>query len=510
MNPESEVYASENGEPGSLNDNFNGDVSERRENSKGPHEAVHHDRSKFSDILQLKNGSFADLPASKISEMMKPNSLENASTQSLFSVVNKILDESIERKNGDIPQRVASLLKLVVQEIEQRVAKHAENFRKQSNLYKSREERYQSRLRAFETLTTGTTEEVEIVMKQLQQIKLEKMRIDEKRKVEEQDVIRLTRQKDHYETEISLLKQELDLAKKAYEKNCSELETQAMETKAELENKLKERQLLLNDSRKKVKELEAFSESKFLKWRRKEHNYKHFIDSHVGSLQELRAVSESIKKEVLKTKKMYREEINHFGWELKGLVDAAHSYHAVLAENRKLYNEVQDLKGNIRVYCRIRPFLPGQSEKQTTIEYIGENGELVVMNPLKQGKDNHRLFKFNKVFGPAATQEEVFLDTQPLIRSVLDGYNVCIFAYGQTGSGKTYTMSGPSVSSVEDWGVNYRALNDLFHISQSRKSSITYEIGVQMVEIYNEQVRDLLCNGSSQKRYPFPPNEFGA
>lgn len=36
--------------------------------------------------------------------------------------------------------------------------------------------------------------------------------------------------------------------------------------------------------------------------------------------------------------------------------------------------------------------------------------------------------------------EEVFADTQPLIRSVLDGYNVCIFAYGQTGSGKTHTM----------------------------------------------------------------------
>ena len=36
--------------------------------------------------------------------------------------------------------------------------------------------------------------------------------------------------------------------------------------------------------------------------------------------------------------------------------------------------------------------------------------------------------------------EEVFSDTQPLIRSVLDGFNVCIFAYGQTGSGKTYTM----------------------------------------------------------------------
>ena len=41
-----------------------------------------------------------------------------------------------------------------------------------------------------------------------------------------------------------------------------------------------------------------------------------------------------------------------------------------------------------------------------------------------------------------ASVEEVFLDTQPLIRSVLDGFNVCIFAYGQTGSGKTFTMVG--------------------------------------------------------------------
>lgn len=56
------------------------------------------------------------------------------------------------------------------------------------------------------------------------------------------------------------------------------------------------------------------------------------------------------------------------------------------------------------MYCRIRPFLPGQSRKHTTIEYIGENGELVVTNPAKQGKDSRRMFKFNKVFGPAATQ----------------------------------------------------------------------------------------------------------
>lgn len=43
--------------------------------------------------------------------------------------------------------------------------------------------------------------------------------------------------------------------------------------------------------------------------------------------------------------------------------------------------------------------------------------------------------KFLQIFA-----EQIYIDTQPLIRSVLDGFNVCIFAYGQTGSGKTYTM----------------------------------------------------------------------
>ncbi|KAK6783329.1 hypothetical protein RDI58_021126 [Solanum bulbocastanum] len=324
-------------------------------------------------------------------------------------------------------------------------------------------------------------------MKKLQQIKIEKAKMEEKEKLQEQDLIRLMEDNDHYKRQISSLDAELESSKHAHEKDRLKLEAQLEQIRVESENKILELQCLLSESTKKVQELEAFSESKLVKLKRRELGYKHFIDSHFGSLQELRISSESIRQEVMRTKEIYVEELSHFGFNLKGLVDAAQNYHTVLEENRKLYNEVQDLKGNIRVYCRIRPFLPGQSQKLTTIEYIGENGELVVTNPSKLGKDGHRLFKFNKVFAPAVTQEEVFRDTQPLIRSVLDGYNVCIFAYGQTGSGKTYTMSGPSMSSVENWGVNYRALNDLFNISQSRKSSIAYEVGVQMVEIYNEQ-----------------------
>nr|DAD39711.1 TPA_asm: hypothetical protein HUJ06_014034 [Nelumbo nucifera] len=432
--------------------------------------------------------------------MLKSTSLENAPTQSLLSVVKGILDESIERKNGEIAHRVACLLKKVVQEIERRIATQAEHLGTQNSLYKAREEKYQSRIRVLETLATGAHEETKIVMNQLQQMKKEKIEMEERKKLQEQDALRLMKEKDLTDHEISSLKEELQIAKRTYEERCLQLEEEAKGTKVGLEERLKELECLLDASQKEVKELEAFTDSKSENWKKKERNYQNFIESQCEAVLELRMASESIKQEVINSKRNYLAEVSRLGRKLKGLVDAAENYHMVLAENRRLYNEVQDLKGNIRVYCRIRPFLPGQNRKQTTIEYIGENGELVVVNPSKQGKDSHRLFKFNKVFGPTATQEEVFLDTQPLIRSVLDGYNICIFAYGQTGSGKTYTMSGPDASCKEDWGVNYRALNDLFQISQKRRGSFSYEVGVQMVEIYNEQVRDLLSSDGSQKR----------
>ncbi|XP_077218072.1 P-loop nucleoside triphosphate hydrolases superfamily protein with CH (Calponin Homology) domain-containing protein [Tasmannia lanceolata] len=472
---------------------------------------IHHAGHKFHEVFQLKQGRYSDLPAAKISEMMKSNSIDNAPTQSLLSVVNGILDESIERKNGEIPHRVACLLRKVVQEIERRISTQAEHIRTQNILIKAREEKYQSinrvleekyqsRITVFETLVNGTSDETQNLMNQLQQIKAEMIKMEEMKKLVEQDVVRLMKEKETSDLASSKLKNELEITKRTNEEHCMLLGTESIEAKLKLEERLKEVEYLLAGSLKKNKQLEAFSESKVESWNNKEKRYQNFISFQFQALRELRVASASIKKEILNAERSWPEEFNRLGQQLKGLADAAENYHAVLAENRKLYNEVQDLKGNIRVYCRIRPFLPGQTGKPTTIEYIGENGELLVVNPFKQGKDGHRMFKFNKVFGPTASQEEVFLDTQPLIRSVLDGYNVCIFAYGQTGSGKTYTMSGPNESSKEDWGVNYRALNDLFHISQSRRSTFFYEVGVQMVEIYNEQVRDLLTTDGQQKR----------
>lgn len=65
-----------------------------------------------------------------------------------------------------------------------------------------------------------------------------------------------------------------------------------------------------------------------------------------------------------------------------------------------------------------------------------------------------------------------------------------------------YLQSGPDELTEETMGVNYRALNDLFHISEQRKNLLAYDISVQMTEIYNEQIRDLLATDGGNKRYP--------
>ncbi|ESQ34961.1 hypothetical protein EUTSA_v10006662mg [Eutrema salsugineum] len=610
-----------------------------RSNSPASPVSMLHGGHKFHEAFQMKQGRF-DLQAAKISEMMKSNNLDNAPTQSLLSMVNGILDDSIERKNGEIPQRVACLLRKVVLEIERRISTQSEHLRTQNNVFKAREEKYQSRIKVLETLASGTSEENET----------EKSKLEEKKKNKEEDMVRLEKENGQYNLEISTLRRELETTKKAYEQQCLQMESQTKVATAGIEDRVKELEQMRKDAsaakisleervkelekmgkeanaakttleekvkelqqfkqetvsvntsleaknrelekmgieanavrttleekvkelqqfkietitvntsleeknrelekmgkeanaarmtlEEKVKELQQFkietitvntrleaknreleqnlvlwkskakemeekSDLKNRSWSQKELSYRRFISFQFKALQELRFYSKSIKQEILKVQDNYTEEFSQLGKNLLELGDAAENYHAVLTENQKLFNELQELKGNIRVYCRVRPFLRGQGTSNTVVEHIGEHGELVVVNPTKPGKDGLRKFRFNKVYSPASTQAEVFSDIKPLVRSVLDGYNVCIFAYGQTGSGKTYTMTGPDGASEEEWGVNYRALNDLFKISQSRKSNITYEVGVQMVEIYNEQVRDLLSADTSQKKYPF-------
>ncbi|KAL0443659.1 UNVERIFIED_CONTAM: Kinesin-like protein KIN-14Q [Sesamum latifolium] len=145
-------------------------------------------------------------------------------------------------------------------------------------------------------------------------------------------------------------------------------------------------------------------------------------------------------------------------------------------EKKELYNKVLELKE-----------IDGGASVAVDFE-AAKDGELIV----KSNGISKKTFKFDAVFSPEADQVEVFEETAPLAVSVLDGYNVCIFAYGQTGTGKTFTMEGTN----EARGVNYRTLEKLFDIIEERKNTFRYEVSVSVLEVYNEQIRDLLVSDS--------------
>ncbi|KAK8705890.1 hypothetical protein V6N13_049476 [Hibiscus sabdariffa] len=187
--------------------------------------------------------------------------------------------------------------------------------------------------------------------------------------------------------------------------------------------------------------------------------------------------------EVRKFHSSWEADIKRLEHHVSDLEVASSSYLKILQENQMLFNEVLDLKGKIRIYCRVRPLLPGEPKDQSTVDHIGENGSILIVNSLRKGKDSKKVFSFDKVFGPNSSQEQVYTNIEPLIRSVLDGYNVCIFAYGQTGSGKTYTMSGYDLNTKETWGVNFRAICDLFQISKTRADVIDTQDVLDLIRI---------------------------
>lgn len=277
-------------------------------------------------------------------------------------------------------------------------------------------------------------------------------------------------------------------------------ERQRQELEEKFREKISHLQSQLDTSLSKLHTFEIGSASRLQELEQKDVMYGKWLNHLVTATKDLRTTANGSKMLVLGLQREWAGWMGVIGAQMEELARQAEGYQTLFAENRKLYNEVLDLKGNIRVYCRVRPSLIGADSG--TVDYIGNNGDIMLVNPNRQGRDSRRIFNFHKVFRSTASQEDVYADTQPLIRSVLDGYNVCIFAYGQTGSGKTYTMSGPNTfGQGTDLGVNYRALNDLFMITEYRRDAFQYEIGVQMIEIYNEQVRDLLsAPGSSVKK----------
>jgi kinesin family protein C1 len=217
------------------------------------------------------------------------------------------------------------------------------------------------------------------------------------------------------------------------------------------------------------------------------------VDSLRGDLEKLQRQKISIegasKEEVTRLRALVKEQEEKLG--------------KADEERRKMYNIIQELRGNIRVYVRVRPFL--SSDKGVDLEgkldpACRVNGvQLEIVKRDDDGKisESHR-WDFDKSFPCETTQEEIFAEVNEFVQSALDGYNVCLFSYGQTGTGKTHTMQGYGKGEMR--GIIPRAIEAIAANRDAMASKDwTYVVEIACVEIYNECVYDLLRAEDAEK-----------
>ncbi|KAL1785409.1 kinesin KIF3B [Sigmodon hispidus] len=155
---------------------------------------------------------------------------------------------------------------------------------------------------------------------------------------------------------------------------------------------------------------------------------------------------------------------------------------------------------SVRVVVRCRPM--NGKEKAASYDKVVDVdvklGQVSVKNPKGTSHEMPKTFTFDAVYDWNAKQFELYDETfRPLVDSVLQGFNGTIFAYGQTGTGKTYTMEGVR-GDPEKRGVIPNSFDHIFtHISRSQNQQ--YLVRASYLEIYQEEIRDLLSKDQTKR-----------
>ncbi|KAG6451340.1 hypothetical protein O3G_MSEX007091 [Manduca sexta] len=164
----------------------------------------------------------------------------------------------------------------------------------------------------------------------------------------------------------------------------------------------------------------------------------------------------------------------------------------------------KDKNQNIQVFVRLRPLNQRERDlKSLGVVEVHHNKEVVVR--FTQQTNLTKKFTFDRAFAPNASQVEIYQEVvSPLIEEVLAGYNCTVFAYGQTGTGKTHTMVGENTGDETTWqkdplaGIIPRALSQLF--DELRISNTEYTVRVSYLELYNEELFDLLSTSEDNSK----------
>jgi kinesin family member C1 len=159
------------------------------------------------------------------------------------------------------------------------------------------------------------------------------------------------------------------------------------------------------------------------------------------------------------------------------------------ALRRQMHNRIQELRGNIRVFVRTRPFLPNDGNESKSAIDVAPDGESLTIFDARTATPYG--FSFDKVFPPSSGQDHVFDEVSDFVQSAMDGYHVCLFSYGQTGSGKTHTMQGSGNGAMR--GIIPRAVEQI--LQQANEMVVQkwkFHMTASFLEIYNEELKDLL------------------
>ncbi|KAG2695069.1 hypothetical protein I3760_08G173200 [Carya illinoinensis] len=259
---------------------------------------------------------------------------------------------------------------------------------------------------------------------------------------------------------------EIDLLEKNFDQERKALKFQILELEKKLEGVTQE--LAIAESTLTVRNADLASSQNNLK-----------------ELEELREMKEDIDRKNEQTAAILKMQ----GAQLAEL-EVLYKEEQVL--RKRYFNTIEDMKGKIRVFCRLRPLNEKEiAEKERDL--LTSLDEFTVEHPWKDDKLKQHMY--DRVFDGSATQEDVFEDTRYLVQSAVDGYNVCIFAYGQTGSGKTFTVYG----SESNPGLTPRATAELFKIINRDDKKFSFSLKAYMVELYQDTLVDLLLSKNAKR-----------
>ena len=148
----------------------------------------------------------------------------------------------------------------------------------------------------------------------------------------------------------------------------------------------------------------------------------------------------------------------------------------------------------VKVAIRVRPMNAHEKEQNSTLCVEVDT----VNNTVSVTKTDTKTFQFDYVYPMETTQRQIYDEVAfPIVDSIFQGYNGTIFAYGQTGCGKTFTMMG-IVDNPDLKGIIPNAFSHIFGFIKTEGESKKFLVRCSFVEIYNEEVRDLLVNKSTK------------